>query len=36
MAKAALKCKAYGRALMSFEQQILALRMGGINADFPG
>ena len=33
MAKAALQCKAYGRALMSFEQQILALRNDGVNAD---
>ncbi|KAH8096675.1 hypothetical protein BXZ70DRAFT_1032531, partial [Cristinia sonorae] len=35
MAKAALQCKAYGRALMSFEQQILALRSHGITQELP-
>ncbi|TCD67266.1 serine/threonine-protein kinase M1 [Steccherinum ochraceum] len=32
-AKAALQCKAYGRALMCFEQQILALRSNGSTSD---
>ncbi|THH23186.1 hypothetical protein EUX98_g7993 [Antrodiella citrinella] len=33
MAKAALQCKAYGRALMSFEQQILSLRSNGVTGE---